>query len=81
MKIEDFGFPNDERSSIIADAEGSVGRTPEERIAIFKNIIEMVAATWATLSDEEQLKRLQIGEKLDSRPDPWWKHMRPEGLP
>ena len=80
MRIEDFGFPDDERLSIMADAESSVGRTPEERMAIFRSILEMIAATWATLSEKEQLERLQIGEKLDSRPEPWWKHVRPEGL-
>lgn len=80
MKIEDFGLPNDERSLIIADAESSVGRSPEERMAIFKSIIEMVTATWATLSEEEQLRRLRLGEKLDSSPEPWWRHVRPEGL-
>ena len=60
----------------IADAETSVGRTPEERWAMFVSIQRLVGATWAGLSEDEMRRRLEIGEQLDPRPEPWWKNIR-----
>ena len=76
-----FGFGKDEKDEIVADAETSVGRTPEERYAMFCSIQRMVAAAWAGLSEDEMRRRLEIGERLDPRPEPWWRNVRPEALP
>jgi len=74
-------FPLDPRDEVIADAETSLGRTPEEREAMFRSIQRLVAETWSGLSREEALRRLEIAELLDPRPDPWWRNIKPEGLP
>jgi hypothetical protein len=70
-----------ERDEVIEDARTSVGKTPEERWEMFCSIQRMVAAAWAGLSDDEVRRRLEIGERLDPRPDPWWVNVRPEALP
>ena len=69
------------KDEVLEDAWACFDRTPEERWAMFSSIQRMVAATWEGLSREEMRRRLEIGEKLDPRPDPWWKNIRPEGLP
>jgi len=69
------------RDETIEDARTSLGRTFEERWEMFASIQRMVAAAWQGLSDEEIRRRLEIGELLDPRPDPWWKNIRREGLP
>ncbi|MGQ9592295.1 MAG: hypothetical protein ACUVYA_18605 [Planctomycetota bacterium] len=70
-----------ELDEVVEDARTSVGRTPEERWAMFASIQRMVAAAWRDLSEEEMLRRMDIGDALDPRPDPWWKNVRREGLP
>ena len=81
VSIETFGCEGGEKERVIAEAAPSLGRSPEERWAQFVSIQKMVAATWAGLSEEEKRRRLEIGEKLDPRPDPWWANIRPEALP
>lgn len=71
----------DERSEILEEARRFRDKTPEERIAIFKDILDMISAAWAGLPEEERRRRLRIGESLDPRPVPWWKHIRPEARP
>jgi hypothetical protein len=63
---------------VIADAETSVGRTPEERNAMFCSIQRLVGSIWSGLSREEQRRRIEISERLDPRPDPWWRNIRRE---
>ncbi len=71
------GFPvKSERDSIIEEARLSADLGPEERMAAFQSILKMVSATWVGLSPEERLRRLRIGEKLEPRPQPWWKNVR-----
>ncbi len=65
----------------IADAETSLGRSPRERYQMFCSIQRMVAATWKGLTNEEMPRRLEIGERLDPRPEPWWGNVPPEALP
>ena len=74
-------YVQDEREALLEEARYYRDKTPEERVAIFLGIMRMVSATWAQLPEEEQLRRLRIGERLDPRPDPWWKHVRREALP
>jgi peptide subunit release factor 1 (eRF1) len=71
----------DERSEILEDARRFRGMSAEERMDVFKDILEMVSAAWTSLSEDERRRRLRIGESLDPRPDPWWKNVRPEALP
>ena len=76
-----FGLGDHEKDAVIADAETSVGRSAEERWRMFCSIQRMVAATWKGLTEDEMRRRLEIGEQLDPRPEPWWKNVRPEALP
>jgi hypothetical protein len=71
----------DERSEILEEARRYREKSPEERMEVFKDILRMVSATWAGLTEEERRRRLRIGEALDPRPDPWWRNVRPEGRP
>ncbi len=48
---------------------------------MFCSIQRLVGAIWRGSSEEEMLRRLEIAEKLDPCPDPWWKDIKPEGLP
>jgi hypothetical protein len=70
-----------EKDEVLEDAATSVGRTLEERWAMFSSIQRMVAATWEGLSEHEMRRRLRVGEELDPRPEPWWKNVRPEEIP
>lgn len=79
--FEALGWKCSEKDAVIADAAPSLGLTPQERWELFASIQRMVGATWADLDEEEMRRRLEIGEKLDSRPDPWWKNIRSEALP
>jgi len=80
---ETFALWDPGRDEVLEDARASRNLTPEERWAIFCSIQRMIAATWEGqgLSREEMRRRLEVGEKLDPRPDPWWKNIRPEALP
>lgn len=71
----------DERAEILEEARQFRDKTPEERMAIFKDILDMISATWACLPEEERRRRLRIGETLDPRPEPWWRNLRPEARP
>jgi len=70
-----------DRDAIIEDAQTSLGRTIEERWAMFCSIQRLVAATWECLSEAEVRRKMQSDDQLDPRPDPWWKNIRPKGLP
>lgn len=71
----------DERVEILEEARRFREKTPEERMAIFVDILDMISAAWAGLPEEERRRRLRIGETLDPRPEPWWKYLRPEARP
>jgi hypothetical protein len=79
--VESLGWKRSEKEAVIADAAPLLHLTLEERWDVFVSIQRMVGAAWAHLDEEEMRRRLEIGEKLDPRPDPWWKNIRPEGLP
>ena len=74
-RAEHLPDPVDE---VIAEAETSVGRTFEERNAMFCSIQRLVGSIWSRLSQEEQRRRMEISEDLDPRPDPWWRNIRRE---
>jgi hypothetical protein len=72
--------PQSELEVIKRDAYSSEGKTPEERTAMFLDIMEMVEAVQRHLSVEEHARRLYVADQLDPRPDPWWRNFRKEAL-
>jgi hypothetical protein len=73
-------FAQSEIETIKKDAVSSEGKTPEERMAMFADLLSAVSAVWQTLSPEERRRRTRIADQLDPRPDPWWKNFRAEAL-
>ena len=73
-------FRQSDREAIERDALSSEGKSPEERMALFVDLMKTVEAILATLPPEERQRRRQIDEHLDPRPDPWWKNFRAEAL-
>jgi hypothetical protein len=73
-------FALSEFESLKRDAYSSEGKTPAERIAMFIGLMDMVEAIQNNFSVEERVRRMNIAEKLDSRPDPWWRNFRKEAL-
>jgi hypothetical protein len=43
---------------------------------MFVSIQKLVAAIWENLSKDEMRRRLEIGERLHPRPEPWWKDIK-----
>lgn len=70
-----------ERDSVIADARSSEGKSPEQRMAMFADLLATVDAVWMHLSLEERRRRMWIADQLHRRPDPWWKNLRAEAQP
>ena len=73
-------FSRTERESIIADAQSSEGKSPAERMAMFADLLETIDVLWANLSPQERRRRMWIADQIDRRPEPWWKHVRPEHI-
>jgi hypothetical protein len=67
---------DDAEDEVKSDAETSLGKTFEERSLMFASIQRMIGAIWAHLSETEMRRRLEIGERLDPRPEPWWKDIK-----
>ncbi|HID76323.1 MAG TPA: hypothetical protein EYP56_10045 [Planctomycetaceae bacterium] len=71
---------NSEIEAIKRDAATSEGKTPEERMATFFELLRTVSAVWGHLCPEERRRRMEIADRLNRRPEPWWKNFRPEAL-
>ncbi len=69
-----------EMETIRKDAVSSEGRSAEERMAVFADLLSTVAAIWQHLSDDERRRRMRIADQLNRRPEPWWKNFRSEAL-
>jgi hypothetical protein len=69
-----------ERDAIAKDALSSAGKTPQERTEMFLDLMQMIGAIQSHFSAEERARRLQIADRLDPRPDPWWRNFRKEAL-
>ncbi|HEY3393551.1 MAG TPA: hypothetical protein VGK58_12645 [Lacipirellulaceae bacterium] len=69
-----------ERETTIRDAFSSEGKTPEQRTAMFLDLMATIDAIQAHLTPEERERRQQIADKIDPRPDPWWRNCRKEAL-
>jgi hypothetical protein len=65
---------------IVADAQASLGLTPEQRLAAFVDLMATIDAIQEPLPFEERLRRTEIARQLDPLPDPWWRNFRPEAL-
>jgi hypothetical protein len=73
-------FAQSEFESIKQDAFSSEGKTPEERTAMFLDLMDTVEAIQANLSVEERARRMWIADQLERRPDPWWRNFRKEAV-
>lgn len=75
--------PEDEKALVAADADSSLGRSPDERMALFKSLLRSVDAAWngLGLDEDERRRRIEATSGLEPRPEPWWKDVRPEALP
>ncbi len=73
-------FNQSELESIKNDALSSEGKTPEERMRMFADLLYTVSVIWRNLPLEERQRRMWIADQLDRRPEPWWKNFRPEAL-
>jgi hypothetical protein len=62
------------------DAVSSEGKTPEERTAMFLDLMATVDVIQAHLTPEERERRRRIADKIDPRPNPWWQNFRKEAL-
>ena len=75
-----LSFRQTDREAIARDAFSSEGKTPQERMAMFVDLMATVSAIVDSLPPEERRRRLWIADQLDPRPDPWWKNFRAEAL-
>ena len=73
-------FPQSELETIKRDAYSSESKTPEERTAMFLDLMEMVDAIQSHLTPEEHARRMWVADQLDPRPNPWWRNFRKEAL-
>lgn len=74
------GFSQTEFQAIAKDAFSSEGKTPQERMAMFADLLETVSAVWDHLTPAERRRRMWIADELNRRPDPWWVNFRREAL-
>jgi hypothetical protein len=74
-------FERSERETVIADAASSMGKTRQERMAMFADLLATIDCIWANLRPDERRRRLRIAEQIDRPPDPWWRHVRDAPTP
>jgi hypothetical protein len=75
-----FSFAQSERDAVMKDAVSSEGKTPEQRTAMFLDLMETVDAIQSHLTAAERARRMWIADRLDPRPKPWWCNFRKEAL-
>jgi hypothetical protein len=75
-----LSFRQSDREAIEKDAFSSEGKSPQERMAMFADLMATVDAIVDSLPPAERRRRFWIAEQLDPRPDPWWKNFRAEAL-
>jgi hypothetical protein len=73
-------YVHTERESIIRDATSSEGKSPEQRIAIFLDLMATVETILSQFPPAERARRLAIADKLQPRPIPWWRNFRREAV-
>jgi hypothetical protein len=62
------------------DAWSTEGKSPEQRIATFIELLEAVEAIRSDIPLDERKRRKRIAEKLQPLPKPWWRNFRQEAL-
>jgi hypothetical protein len=73
-------FAQSELEATKRDAQSSEGKTAEERVAMFIDLMNTVEVIQSNLSSEERERRKRIADQLEPRPDPWWRNFRKEAL-
>jgi hypothetical protein len=73
-------FAQTEFETTKRDAFSSEGKTPDERTAMFVDLLMMIEAIQSHLTPEERERRDRIADQIDPRPDPWWHNIRKEAL-
>lgn len=73
-------FAQSELETTQRDAFSSEGKSPEERTAMFHDLMATIEAIQAHLTPEERERRQRIADQIDPRPDPWWRNFRKEAL-
>jgi len=73
-------YCGDEYESVKRDATSSEGKSFEERTAMFLSLMELVDAIQSNLTPTERLRRRQIADRIDPRPDPWWRNFSEQAL-
>jgi len=74
-------YPHQSDDPVLREVASSVGKSPAERLEMFKGALELLEIAWRDLSDEERRARIEMDRKLDPSPVPWWKNLRPEARP
>lgn len=75
-----LSYPQSDRKAVANDAFSNEGKSAEERMAMYTDLMETVDLILAPLSPEERRRRLEIADRLQPRPKPWWKNFRAEAL-
>ena len=73
-------FAQSDLEAVKYDALSSEVKSPEERMAMFADLLATVSIVWQNFSPEERCRRMWIADQLNRRPDPWWKNFRAEAL-
>jgi hypothetical protein len=66
--------------SIARDAYSSEGKSPRERAEMLVDLFATADVLQAKLNAAERARRAKIADRLDPRPEPWWKNFRAETL-
>ncbi len=69
-----------EIDGIKRDARSSEGKTAQQRMEMFADLLETVDCIWNSLTPGERRRRMWISDQLHRRPEPWWQHVRAEDL-
>ena len=73
-------FAQSELETTKRDARSSEGKTAQERVAMFIDLMNTIDAIQGSLSPEERARRWRIADQIDPRPNPWWRNIRKEAL-
>jgi hypothetical protein len=66
--------------STARDAYSSEGKSPRERAEMLVELFATSDALQVQLTSAERARRAKIADRLDPRPEPWWKNFRAETL-
>ena len=75
-----LSFRQSDRESIARDEISSEGKSPQERMETFADLMATVDAITDSLPLQERQRRMRISEQLDPLPDHWWNNFRADAL-